>query len=254
MKEGLGCECSGRERKQDGNREEVLEPVAITERDVAIFKLIHEQRYVVMNQIVTAFWKCCSEDGKAAKRRVMKLVDTGYLKLGEIRDRKIKVCLLTEKSYGELKSRGLDSGLSLYASRDDYYYNFDHDLKVVNLRILFRDLGLDKWKSERLLKEKELYGKVPDAVLDIHGYQAAIEFENTVKSKERYSEAFHRYKEHSDFFFVFFILDKWGRDWIFDLDYDPQQVWFVLYRDLFEMREETPFVNKEAGFPLSRIL
>lgn len=252
--EEIGGEDSKGESGQDVNREEAAEPLEITERDVAIFKLIHEQRYVVMNQIVTAFWKCRSEDGRAAKRRVSRLVEADYLKLGAVSGREIKVLLLTEKSYGELKSRGLDSGLSLYVPKSDYYYHFDHDLKVVNLRILFRDLGLDKWKSERLLKEKELYGKVPDAVLDIHGYQAAIEFENTVKSKERYREAFQRYRKYSSFYFVFFVMDKWGRDWIFDLDYDPQQVWFVLYRDLFEMRGETPFTNKEASFPLSRIL
>ena len=58
---------------------EKASPVVLTERDIAVLQFAHEQRYLCYNQISDTFWKGCSEDAKACKHRVAKLVTAGYL-------------------------------------------------------------------------------------------------------------------------------------------------------------------------------
>ena len=44
----------------------ILRPVELTERDVAIFKMIHEHRYLAYGQMRAAFWKDRSEPANRA--------------------------------------------------------------------------------------------------------------------------------------------------------------------------------------------
>ena len=42
-----------------------MSPVVLTDRDLALFQLAHEQRFLCYNQIMDAFWKERSPDAKA---------------------------------------------------------------------------------------------------------------------------------------------------------------------------------------------
>ena len=115
-------------------------PLVLTTRDIAILQLVHEQRYLAFNQIRTAFWKDRSEIANAAYKRLMRLVDSGFLEEGYSKRKGLNLYLLSEKGYAELQRRNLDRGLSRYVPTSDFETHVDHDLKVGNIRILFNQM------------------------------------------------------------------------------------------------------------------
>ena len=244
-------------RKDEELTAEDGSPLELTDRDIAAFKLIHEQRYLVYNQIRRAFWKGRSVTANACYRRVERLINSGYLIKGYAKRKSIHIYLNTEKSLKVLQERGLDSSIPLYKLRRDFEKYTTHDLNVTNVRTLFREHGLDSWTSERVLRERDHLPRIPDGVLNIRGKKAAIEFENHLtKSKKTYQEMFDYYRAHGDeYYLVFLIIYGPTRDWIVeDPNYDARQVWITNYNDLMNEREEALFENKRASFKLSRLL
>ena len=128
---------------EDHETSEENGPLELTDRDVAVFKLIHEQRYLVYNQIRRAFWKGRSVTANACYRRVERLINEGYLIKGYSKRKSIHIYLTTEKALAVLQERGLDSGIPLYQLRRDFEKYTTHDMNITNVRTLFRELGLD---------------------------------------------------------------------------------------------------------------
>jgi len=240
------------------NSDEVLEdesqPLVLTDRDIAIFRLVHEHRYLAFNQIRQAFWPDRSEVAKAAYRRVRRLVKAGYLEVGRSRRMSLDLYLLSEKSLLELQRRGMDLALGKYHLTQHFERFADHDLKVTNVRILFRELGIENWTSERVLKEVRHETHVPDGIVNLRGRFVAIEFDNTLKSKARYKEIFNRYANDPDYYLLIMIVYHGLRHWLVDLDYDPEQVWFVDYKDLMRNKSKILLENKHATFEFARLL
>ncbi|OGW90544.1 MAG: hypothetical protein A3E74_03135 [Omnitrophica bacterium RIFCSPHIGHO2_12_FULL_44_12] len=234
----------------------IIEAVEITDRDVAIFKLAHEHRYLAYGQIREAFWKGRSEPAKACYRRIERLVNSGYLRKGDSKKKSLDIYFITEKALVILRERGFDSGISLYEPTKDFDRSIDHDLKVISVRILFRGLGLDSWTSERLLRARDHLHSIPDGVLNIRGKRIAIEFENHLtKSMERYQELFHHYGEQENYLVLLVIVDGDTKDWLVRaLDYNAKRIWMTTYHELINDREEALFENKRASFKLSRLL
>jgi len=232
------------------------ERLALTDRDIALFKLIHEQRYAAYTHLMRAFWPDTRLDAKAGYRRLSKLEKDGYLIKEHSEKKKLNIFLLTGKGYEALAGRNLDSGLKCYERGKDYERFIDHDLKVTTIRIAFSEVGLKDWTSERVIRERQQLLRVPDGVLSINGHKAAIEFENYVtKGQKRYQELFESYRSYKDHFdFLFMILDGDDKSVFSDLDYDPQSVWFVRYNDLVHSGVKTVFSNKRASFRLRQLV
>ena len=230
-------------------------PVVLTERDIAVFHIAHEQRYLCYNQISGGFWKERSEDAKACWHRVEKLVNAGYLTKEYSGKMRMDVFFASEKAVEVLKKKSLDSGLPVMKPSRDFDRNIVHDLHVTNLRILFREMGLIQWKSERILWERDhLYHK-PDGVLTIRGKKIAIEFENGItKGIKRYQALFEYYDDHEGYRLLFLIIRGDTREWLMGLDYDARKTWFVTYKDLVKQKEKALFENKRGAFELSRLL
>lgn len=230
-------------------------PLVLTTRDIAILKLVHEQRYLAFNQIRTAFWKDRSEIANAAYKRLMRLVDSGFLEEGYSKRKGLNLYLLAEKGYSELQRQNLDLALSRYELTGHYERYVDHDLKVSSIRILFNELGLVNWTPERVLKEVRREGaRVPDGIVTIGGKHVVIEFENRLKSKPRYKGFFESYASHKEYYLVIIVVYDDIKEWLLDLDYDPQQVWFVGYEDLMNKRSQALLENKHEMFALERLL
>lgn len=244
------------ERSDSESNDEMLEPIQLTERDVAIFSLAHEHRYIVHNQIREAFWKGRSESAKACNKRVQKLVRTGYLAKGYSKRKSLGVYFATRKSLKILKERGLDSGIGLYKPTEYFDRWIDHDLNVLNLRILFRKLGFDSWISERVIKEREHPEKVPDGIISLGGKRIAIEYESGLtKDMERYQQMLTYYSGHEGYVLLFIIINGDVKDWLVrGLHYDVKRVWITTYKELFRKRGEAVFENKAATFTLNTIL
>ncbi len=244
----------GSVRTEEELEEDESQPLILTKRDIGIFKMIHEHRYSANNQIRDAFWRGCSITSHVTYRRIQRLVNMGYLERTYSERSSCTVYYLAENGYKELQSRGLDSGLALYEKTEDFDRYSVHDMKVLSLRILFAELGLDQWRSERLLKDKDNLARFPDGVLNVRGLKIAIELENTVKQKMRYPEIFGYYGENTDYALVFMVMVKRLKNWMIDMNYDAKRVWFTHYDDLLKLREQTLFENRTASFHLSRII
>lgn len=247
----------------DGLDQDGLEPAdkiigkaELTGRDIAAFKLAHEHRYLVYNQIRAAFWKERSLPAKACYRRVERLVNSGFLKQGYSGRKGMHVYFLTERSLEILQEQGLDSSMQLYVPTKYFDRSIDHDLKLLNVRILFRGFGLDSWTGERVLRERDHLKDLPDAVLNIRGKRIPIEFENHLtKSMERYQEMLSFYSEHLTYFILLMIIDGDTKDWLVrGLEYNAKRIWFTTYNELIDDKEEALFENKRASFKLARLL
>lgn len=244
----------GTVKAEEELEEDESQPLVLTKRDIGIFKMIHEHRYSPNNQIRDAFWKGCSITSHSSYRRIERLVRMGYLERTFSERSSCVVYYLAESAHKELQSRGLDSGLALYEKSEDFDRYSRHDMKVLSLRILFAELGLDQWRSERLLKDKDNLARFPDGILNVRGMKIAIELENTLKEKSRYPEIFGYYGENRDYALIFMVMAKGLKNWLLDMNYDAKRVWFTNYNDLFKFREQTLFENKTASFHLNRIL
>ncbi len=240
--------------ESDKNLPAESEATELGARDTQVFRFIHEQGYLVFNQVRRAFWQDCSEIAGACYHRMEKLRNAGYLAKERAYRKKCWIYLLTEKGYAELVRLGLTSGVPLFKMNGQYQINMDHDLKVTDLRIFFRQHGLDGWTSERVLKDRDFKSRTPDGVLNVYGDKVAIEFENSTKGRKRYKEIFDGYRQSKEYRRVFMIVDEEIKDWALNLDYDTSQIWFVNFKDLFRKKHEAVFENKAASFVFARIL
>ena len=243
----------GSVRSQEELEEDESLPLVLTPRDIAIFKMIHEHQYSPNNQIRDAFWPGASKTSHVTYKRIERLVNMGYLKRDYSTRLTMFVYFLAERGLKELQSRGLDSGLELYEKTEDFDRFSEHDLKVLSLRILFAELGLSDWRSERLLIKDKL-GRTPDGVLNVRGLKVAIEVDNSRKDQTRYREIFSYYSENTDYALAFMVMNTDLKNWLLAMKYDVKRVWFTNYNHLFKIREQALFENKSGSFHLDRIL
>lgn len=248
---------TGEIEEDDNDETKILEPLELTDRDIALFKLAHEHRFIVYSQIKEGFWKNVSLESKTCNKRIERLVKSGYLSSKRSERKDINAYFATSKSLKILRARGLDSGLELYQVSEYFDRNIDHDLKVLNLRILFRDLGLDSWIPERVVLEREKQRKTPDGVLTRNGMRVALEFENDglTKDKGRYQGMLNYYRDHEVYDLLFLIVDGPIKDWlVFEMNYDSRRQWFTTYRELQQNRGNAYFENRSGHFLLNYIL
>jgi len=229
-------------------------PLVLTERDIAMFRLIHEHRYLALDQIGQAFWKHQTSVTKFAGMHVRRLVIAGFLEMRHSVRMGLDLYLLTEESLRELQTRGMDLAIGKYELSDDFEMFVDHDLKVANIRILFRELGIENWMSERVIKADGATCHVPDGAFNMVGRRIAVEFENVLKGKTHYLHLFKRYASSDDYYLVIMVVGRDLREWLLDLDYNAEQVWFVDYQDLMQKREQVMLDNNGDTFQLARIL
>lgn len=234
-----------------------LHSLELTLRDLSLLQWVHEHRYLTFNQMQLAFWQNASAESRAYHKRVERLVNSGYLERQRSGKKSLYVFLNTEKALKVLVERDLDSEIKLYKFSRSFESYIDHDLKVTNLRILFRELGLRKWTSERILHERDhILNNRPDGVLTIKGKKIAIEFENYLtKTKIRYRITLDYYSSGQDYHMVFMIIDgRDAKDWLLEMPYDARRVWFASYKDLFKNKGEAVFRNLRGEFKLLRLL
>ncbi len=227
--------------------------IVLTDRDIELFQLIHEEWYLAYSHIKMV-WPKDEEAVKACYLRVTGLVDQGYLKQHYSKRMNLHVYFLTQPALDELCKRKLDSGLPLYKFDSNFDPVTAHDLCVITVRITFQSLGLKNWTSQRILKEKERLFHMPDGILTIKNLKIAVEYDGYLQSMKTYIRLFDFYRQRPDYCLVFFITD-WNEWFLQDgLGYDYKRVWITSYTNFVAMREKTRFENYKAGFELSRIL
>ncbi len=229
-------------------------PLALTDRDLGVMTLAHEERYICYSQIKDGFWPEASHASNTARRRVRKMIDENYLWRQSTRERVHYLYLLGERGYQLLKSKYLDRGLDLFRFNEDRESRLvDHNLKVVNIRLLFREFGLNDWTPERILSREARGNIFPDGVIHLRGHKIAIEFENELKSNKRYRERFWHYARRNEYLFVIFVTTDHLPSRVLHLEYNKSQVGFVEYSHLMHNKEEAEVRNKNSSFVLAEM-
>lgn len=230
----------------------------LKDRDIQILKLIHEQRYLAQSHLKLAFWRESSDLANTCYHRMTRLTEARYITTQYSVSKKIHVHLITEKALVELRSRNLDSGLSLYEPRDTWESYLDHNFKLSTIRINLESFGFTHWVPERVFRELIRPPQIPDGAATLHRQKIAIELENDLsKGTMRYKKMFYDYKYARDYVLVLMIVDKLNiPDWIKKLDYDDRQLYFARYKDLVHegVGKSTRFENKRDQFVLEEIL
>lgn len=219
---------------------------------------MHEQRFLVHNQIRHGFWFNASEEANTCQRRKVKLIRAGYIRQGKSVLKGMPVYFLTEKGFSELATRNLDSSLPLYEPSDDFDRFIRHDLNVTNIRIHFGKLGFKDWTSERILKESVLpqgpLQRIPDGVITTKGFRVAVEYENGLtKGLTRYQEMFDDYAKDDRYFLLLVILGEGEANWFSEYRYDARIIWFLTTKELFTEHSKALIENKRASFQLRDI-
>ncbi len=234
-----------------------LRRVVITERDIEIFTYLNEQKYMMANQIYSAFWPDSEVRSGTARQRLSKLVDAGFIRTLDVqkaKSEKVRLFLLTAEGIDVLKEKGLDRGFGEIG--DINQYTIEHTLKLATLRCLFRDFKGVKWLSERVVRKEEHDREFfPDAVIEVSGQRIAIELENSFRERERYETRFAKYSRLNDFTLVIYIL-SWHmvKSWLLDIEVPQNKLCFVLYDELLLKKKDAELMNKASRIPLRSIL
>lgn len=178
----------------------------ITDRDRKLFKFTHEQRYLTLAQVARVFWPESKNIYKRPLTRVNQLMASGFLRAEKVRIGEPTLYLLTGRGLKYLKAENLANGLPLVENVD--WDNYEHDLWVTDVRIIFEKLGF-QWTPERNLKKTSSRRKVPDGIARKDSYLFLIEVERSEKARERYETLFfEQSRQASEGIILYIVKDQ----------------------------------------------
>ena len=135
--------------------------------------------------------------------------------------------------------------------------SYEHDSKLIDLRIFFEELGLGIWVPERVIRSMKRRGSVPDAFLITWGANYAIEYEWSEKEVPRYKQIFERYATQEKYEGVLYILPTEARIkklWE-AIPLIDKKIHFISEEKLYSERENAVF-NSSYGdsLPLKQLI
>lgn len=197
------------------NRREHLQ---IQDRDIRLFRLILEQKFLTRPQIVEHIYE---RHQSAAAARLQKLVRARYLRAKRVFVSEPQSYLLGAVGVEALKAAGyavgvvqgfpVTYGVNLPKPQPEIEVsNYEHDKKVTNIRFLWEGTGLARdWQSEKFLKMgRRRDRKVPDGFFTVAERGIAIEVELKAKSSDRYRKIIDAYLYDSRVYCVFYICKE----------------------------------------------
>ncbi len=226
----------------------------VTLRDLEMFQFLLEQYFASGVQLGRRFWKDIAI--QTAYRRFKILEKEGFIELVKMDNDYAGVYMLTKDGYRVLRKKGMCNGLDFYSYIDSRTFN--HDLSLNGIRIIFYELGIKNWLSERRLRSKSYnsHGWVSDAVL-LHrnNTKIALELEFTRKKKARYARIFGDYDRARDIDAVFYLVGCQDlKTSLIHLARDFPRIFFCLYDEFIAKQEKTIFESKDERFVLKEML
>ncbi len=240
-------------KKENLKLNEQLPRIEITERDIALFRYLNEQKYMTAGQIYNKFWPDSTLRSGTGRQRLTKLVEAGYIKIHELIRQKMKIFLLTTKGVQELRDRDLDYGLMSMDGANQAHVK--HTLKLVEIRSVFEKMGPINWVSERVLRKLNRERKYfPDAIIEYKGLKTAVEFENSLKAKKIFLEKLDNYCKSSEFDLVIYIV-SWmsALSWMIDVDVPQDKITYTLYDDLMREKGESELRNLSGSIKVGAL-
>jgi len=200
---------------------------------------------MLLDQIARVFFKGCNPY-RAPYRRLLKLVKAGLIETKRVYIESKDLYIPTKKAVKLLMRRGGPYALGL--SKDKDFANYEHDKTLIDLRILFGDLGIKTWIPERILRSARPTGSCPDALLVTSNYLYAIEYERTEKKLTRYKEIVERYNR-GNYHAVLFICRSQALIKKIKNIASSRRFYFISLEDLTKDRENAVFLSWSDGLP-----
>ena len=222
--------------------------VAINVRDLILLQFGLEQKFLTLDQIGAMFFPENREVFNWPMKCVRKLVKEGLLSVEKPGFCKPALYRVTGKGAALLRRHGQVTGLGAIEKIDTR--SWEHDLWVTDTRIVFsRGLGLQHWKSERVLKQENIKKKVPDGVVSFKDKDLIIEVERTLKKKEYYEKilldtCIRQFRNEEIILYI--MANETDKRWLMKLAGGWVRIYFAMIKDLRELKDSVAFVNAEG--------
>jgi hypothetical protein len=224
----------------------------IQERDYLILLWLLYHPFSKLEQMKHLFE--CRNPHRAPYRRLLKLVKEGLVETVWIATEPQQLYLATRKAVALLRSVGFQYVPGVVKEKRPK--NFEHDNRLIDLRLFFEELKIGIWVPERVIRSIKPRGNSPDAIILTGEPRYAIEYERTAKEPQRYRKIFERYAEKEKYDAVLYILPTEARiDKLQErVSYIPKKIYFISEEKLFQEKGNATFFSSSDGLPMKQLI
>ena len=172
-------------------------------RDCDILAWLLHMKFSHLDQIGRKFFPGCNIH-RAPYRRMLKLMDAGLVATRKVYSNPRDLYIPTQAVIKVLEDSGNPFAIAL--AKDKTFPNYFHDRGLIDMRILFEELGIGLWIPERVIRSVKPRGGSPDALILNVDQVYAVEYERTEKEPARYKKIFDRFNYSDKFAKVLYIL------------------------------------------------
>ncbi len=224
----------------------------IQERDYFILLWLLYHPFSKLEQMKHLFE--CQNPHRAPYRRLLKLVKEGLIETVLVCTESEQLYLATRKAVMLLRSVEFQYVPGVVKEKKPK--NFEHDNKLIDLRLLFQELKIGIWVPERVIRSIKPKGNSPDAILMTGEPKYAIEYERSTKESQRYRKIFERYENKEKYDAVLYILPTEARiDKLHErVPYIPKKIYFISEEKLFREKANATFFSSSDGLPVKHLI
>ncbi len=222
----------------------------LQDRDYELLSWLVQMKFMLLDQITSVFFKGCNSH-RAPYRRMLKLMKAGLIETKRVYIESKDLYIPTKKAAKLLMRRGGPYALGI--SKDKDFANYEHDRTLIDLRVLFMELGIKTWIPERILRSARPTGSCPDALLVTSNYLYAVEYERTEKKLTRYKEIVERYNR-GNYHAVLFICRTQALVKKIKSVASSRRFYFITLEDLMRARENATFFSWSDGLPMQYLI
>lgn len=225
----------------------------IQERDHKILLWLLHMQFSHLEHISKVFFKGFNPN-RAPYRRMLKLVKEGLVETAKVYTYPRDLYVATRKAV--LLLRSIRYRYVPGALKKKRFNNYDHDKRLIDLRILFQELGIGIWVPERVIRSIKPRGSSPDAILMTSETNYAIEYERTVKEPGRYKKIFDHYHYKTRYRAVLYILpsERRIRKLRERIPHISSKIYFISEENLINHKKEAVFRSSSDGISMSRLI
>ena len=232
--------------------------VRVEERDIRLFRLILEQKFLTRTQVRKHVFK----DKFYSRLRIWKLKKFDYLKTVLTLAQEPESYLLGQNGVEALRTHGYEIGNTdlPQPQKSIEIATYEHDRDVTEIRFLLENAGLCKnWHSEKVLRlGMKGERKVPDGYFKTKRTGVAIEFERSDKDASTYKKIFETYDKDPKIGYIFYICGDSGiMELIMRLvkaTKPNKRFCFILFEELMKSRENAIFQCLDKNFTIKEIM
>ncbi len=229
-----------------------------TERDLAIFRFLSEQKFGAREQIARRFFPHAQAEvtrpDRVCARRLIELRQFGLLESRPVVMGGLPLWQASRLGLAQLANEG-EAALPYIDNIDVRTY--EHDRRVTDFRVGLEWLGAKDWLSERRLVQRGWTGHLPDAVFTLGSNRCALELELNLKRRDRYPEIFRSFQGRAEQVVLYLCGSELVRDSVAALaarSPDARRFYFGLWDDWLEQERASQFQSTHDRVSLAELV